>query len=102
MINKIHYQNSKIPIDDFTIIRFVTKPNISMPTNTNIKLARFDFFEEIKPQINYYNIENVISKKNWFTKCIPQIVSWFLYYITFREDKRCKDYKKMIHWIFSK
>lgn len=93
LINKIHYQNSKIPIDDFTIIRFVSKPNISMPTNTNIKLARFDFFEEIKPQINYYNIEDVISKKNWFTKCIPQIVSWFLYYITFREDKRCKDYK---------
>ena len=73
------------------IIRFVTKPNFFV--HANIKLAPFDFFEEIRPQIKYYNIEDVISKKNWFTKCIPQILSWFLYYITFRKDKRCKDYK---------
>jgi len=41
-----------------------------------------------------YNISTTINVHDWYAVCVPQMLSWFVYESTFRQNKKLRDYEK--------
>ena len=94
LIRKIYYSDQSINNEDFHRIGFATKAGIYH--RVVIDLASFDLLERLQAGRQYHNLDSVFSKRTWYTKCIPQIVSSFLDHITFRENIPCRKSEDLV------